>query len=80
MSHLMTMTVSGLDIERFSAEERLELLDRLWDSLSQTPNAIPVTDAQRAELDRRLADLEQDGATGVSLDEVEAKILKDRAR
>jgi putative addiction module component (TIGR02574 family) len=72
------MMISSFDIDHFSPEERLELLDRLWDSLSKKPEAIAVTDAQRAELDRRLADMEHDPDAGVSFDEVEQRILKVR--
>ena len=36
-----------------SVEDRLELIEDLWDSLVATPEAIPVTDAQRRELARR---------------------------
>jgi putative addiction module component (TIGR02574 family) len=32
---------------------RLDLLEEIWDSLIETPAAIPVTDAQRKELARR---------------------------
>jgi putative addiction module component (TIGR02574 family) len=44
--------VSTIDIAKLSPEERLELLEQLWDSLS--PEAVPMTDAQEEELDRRL--------------------------
>ena len=36
-----------------SVADRLQLLDEIWDSLAATPEAIPVTDAQRKELARR---------------------------
>ena len=36
--------------------DRLELIGAVWDSLS--PNDLPVTDAERALLDARLADME----------------------
>ena len=49
-----------VDIAELSAQERLELLERLWESLSADPSAVPLTDAQREELDRRLDDLEAD--------------------
>ncbi len=39
-------------IEHLSADEKVELLDVLWESLEA--DRLPLTDAQRAELDRRL--------------------------
>lgn len=61
-------------IESLSKDERLDLLERLWDSLSETPADVPVTQAQQAELDRRSDALDRDvakgGALGVPWDEV----------
>jgi putative addiction module component (TIGR02574 family) len=36
-------------------EERLQLLEVIWDSLTEIPEAIPVSDDVREELERRLA-------------------------
>jgi len=63
-----------INIETLSLEERLQLLDELWDSLCETPEAIPLTDAQREELDRRLDDLEREGPTGIPWEEVLTRI------
>ncbi len=42
-------------IVSLNPSDRLELIGALWDSLS--PNDLPVTDAERALLDARLADM-----------------------
>ncbi len=63
-----------LDIANLSAEERLRLLEELWDSLSATPEAIPLTNAQREELDRRLDELDRDGPAGIPWEEVLRRI------
>lgn len=36
------------------ASERLQLVEAIWDSLVEVPEAIPLTDSVREELDRRL--------------------------
>jgi putative addiction module component (TIGR02574 family) len=59
-----------VDIAKLSPEDRLRLLEELWDSLSQNPEMIPVTDAQREELDRRLDELDREGPIGIPWDEV----------
>jgi putative addiction module component (TIGR02574 family) len=51
-------------IEALSTEERLELLERIWESLRRTPAAVRVSDEQKAELDRRSAALDQHVARG----------------
>jgi putative addiction module component (TIGR02574 family) len=61
-------------IESLSNEERLELLERLWDSLNVTPSRVVATPAQLAELDRRSDAFDEDAAKrqalGVPWDEV----------
>jgi len=42
------------DILKLTVSERLQLIDELWESIAATPEAVPLTDAQMAELDRRL--------------------------
>ena len=67
----------GIEIENLTLEERLTLLGDLWDSLS--PEEVPVTEAQRRELDRRLDDLEQDQEPGIPWTEV-LRQIRDRTR
>jgi putative addiction module component (TIGR02574 family) len=67
-----------IDIQALSPAQRLELIELLWDSLSSTPEAIPFTDAQRAELDRRLDELDREGPIGIPAEEVLARL--DRLR
>ena len=63
-----------IDIANLSAEERLRLLEELWDSLSATPEAVPLTNAQREELDRRIDELDRDGPVGIPWEEVLRRI------
>ena len=60
--------MSTIDIAKLSPEERLELLEQLWDSLA--PEAVPMTDAQKEELDRRLDELDREGPAGIPWNEV----------
>jgi putative addiction module component (TIGR02574 family) len=69
----------AVDVGLLSDDERLELLDRLWESLGRDPRALPLSAGQRAELDRRLDDLEKEGPVGIPWDEVVAQI-RARAR
>ena len=63
-----------IDIANLSAEERLRLLEELWESLSATPEAVPLTNAQREELDRRLDELDRDGPVGIPWEDVLRRI------
>lgn len=42
-------------IQELSVADRLRLLEEVWVSLSANPEAIPVPDWHRGELDKRLA-------------------------
>ena len=63
---------SSIDIRGLTAEERLALLSDIWDSLA--PEEVPLTEAQRTELDRRLDDLEADSDLGIPWEEVLRRI------
>jgi putative addiction module component (TIGR02574 family) len=66
--------MATIDIARLSFEERLRLLDELWESLSRTPEAIPLTEPQREELDRRMDELDREGLVGIPWEEVLRRI------
>lgn len=68
-----------VDITALNRDEQLRLLETLWDRLSLTPEAIPLTDAQREELDRRLDDLDCEGPVGIPADEVLSRLHARRA-
>ena len=62
--------MAAIDISTLTVEQRLELLDEIWVSLYETPQAIPLTEAQREELDRRIKDLDREGPVGQPLEQV----------
>jgi len=47
-------------------EQRIQLVEDLWDSIAADQESLPLTEEQRAELDRRLDAYEADGDTGRS--------------
>jgi putative addiction module component (TIGR02574 family) len=63
-----------IDINKLTPEERLDLIEELWDSLSADPAKIPLTDPQAKELDRRVAEMEQDKSLGIPWEAVLAQI------
>lgn len=68
----MHISLKSLGIEKLSVEERLALVEELWDSIAA---ATPLTDAQRAELDRRIADHEAHPDDVVSWEDVKSSIV-----
>jgi len=55
----MNMKLSKLPID-----ERIKLVEELWDSIAADQEALPLTREQKAELDQRLDAYEADGNRG----------------
>jgi putative addiction module component (TIGR02574 family) len=70
----MSPTMKSLGIDQLSVAERILLVEEIWDSIATTPDEVPLTDAQKAELDRRLAAYEADPGAGSSWEEVKARL------
>jgi putative addiction module component (TIGR02574 family) len=49
-------TLQELGLDRLSPEDRLAVADAIWDSVVREAESAPLSPAQRAELERRLAD------------------------
>ena len=54
------------NVLELSASDRLEVMEEIWDSLDEEKVGSGLTDAMRAELDRRLADHEANPSDAVS--------------
>ena len=60
------------EIVLLTPPERLALISQLWDSLED--DHLPLTMAQRTELDRRLATLDQDRREGITWAALKAEL------
>ena len=47
-------TLARTDILNLSVSERIQLVEDIWDSITQVPDSIELSEAQRVELDKRL--------------------------
>jgi putative addiction module component (TIGR02574 family) len=56
--------------------ERVRMVEAIWDSIAAVPDALPLTQWQKDELDRRLAEFEADPDSGATLEEVFARIRR----
>jgi putative addiction module component (TIGR02574 family) len=68
------MSTPAIDIQKLAPKERIQLIAELWESLRQVPDAVPISLAQRAELDRRLDALDRGEVELVSWDEVKLQL------
>jgi putative addiction module component (TIGR02574 family) len=62
------------ELFKLSAAERLELVEELWDSLSDDDEALALTPEQREDLARRLVEADADPTGGSPADLVFERI------
>jgi putative addiction module component (TIGR02574 family) len=77
------MSKPAFDYRSLSVDDRLRLVGDIWDSIAEEANAnpalLPLTEAQKAELDRRIAEYDADPSTGVPMDQA-LKSIRHRLR
>ncbi len=64
------------EIEQLSVAERIQLIDEIWESIAETPDALPLTEAQKELLDARLAAMEANPEEGRTWAQVKATLTK----
>lgn len=64
------------NLRQLPLEERIRLVEDLWDSIAADQSLLPLTPEQRAELDRRLDAYEADREAGRSAEDVIADLRK----
>jgi putative addiction module component (TIGR02574 family) len=66
--------VSVAEILELPVQERIHLVELIWESIAAFPQAIEVSPQLKTELSARLADFERDPEAGYSWDEVKSKL------
>lgn len=64
------------DILNMSVSERIQLVEDIWDSIAEVPEAVSLTDAQKRELDNRLDSYHKNPIEGSPWEEVRKRIQK----
>ena len=62
------------DLMELNIEERLVFLEDAWDRIAAEPDSVPLTQAQREELDRRLEAHRRNPSRGSSWKEVRSRL------
>lgn len=71
----MPPTLQELGIDRLSADDRLALAEAIWESVAREAEQATLSEAQRQELDRRLADSIARPDAVTPWEEVKARLL-----
>jgi putative addiction module component (TIGR02574 family) len=61
------------EILKLPVDERLRLLELIWESIAANPSAVPLSDAHRAVVDERLAEHARNPDDVLTRDEVLAE-------
>lgn len=73
------MVRPALDLDQLTVSERLALIQAVWDSLRAHPEALPLTDAERALIVARREEHRRDPAGAVPWAQVRAELWADQA-
>jgi putative addiction module component (TIGR02574 family) len=75
---IVSASVRSLGIDRLNVDERLALVDEIWASICRDAKSLPLTEAQRIELDRRIADDDDFPNDVMPWDDVKAAVRQQR--
>jgi putative addiction module component (TIGR02574 family) len=66
--------ISIADILELPVQERIRLVELIWDSVAAIPEAVKISPELKAELEVRLKEFEANPAAGYSWDQVKSRI------
>ncbi len=70
----MNQPMNVSDIKLLSIPERILLVEEIWDSIAAEQESLPITQAQRDELDRRIAASDAAPDEGASWQDVKSRL------
>jgi len=76
VAKISDMAKRAIDYEKLSIAERLQLVEDIWDSIADETESLPLTDAQKAELDRRLEQYRRDPDSAIPWEQVREDLRK----
>lgn len=66
--------ISIADILELPVQERIRLVELIWDSVAAVPEAVEVSSGLRAELEARLREFEANPEEGYSWEQVKSRL------
>ena len=68
--------MTATEIRKLSLAERIQLLEDVWDSIADEPDAWELTEEQKDELDRRVAAYDANPQNTFTWEEVKARLME----
>jgi putative addiction module component (TIGR02574 family) len=72
----MFPTMKSLGIDQLTVAQRILLVEEIWDSIAADTESMPLTEAQKQDLDRRLAAYEANPSAVSSWEDVKARLQR----
>lgn len=72
--------ISIADILQLPVQERIRLVELIWDSVAAVPEAVEISPELKAELEARLAEFEENPDAGFSWEQVKSHLNDDSWR
>lgn len=66
--------ISISDILQLPVQERIRLVELIWDSVAAVPEAVEISPELKAELEARLAEFEENPDAGFSWEQVKSRL------
>ena len=72
------MNTRVAEILELSVAEKIQIVEDIWDSISNSPEELPLSEKEKTELDKRLADYEQNPGDGIEWETLKKNILQSK--
>ena len=66
------------EAKKLPVDERIALVEEIWDSIAEDNGCFELTDAQKQELDRRIQSIQQNPQAGRSWEDIKSEFLKSK--
>lgn len=70
----MSQTLKALGIDQLSVAQRILLVEEIWDSIVAEAEDLPLTEAQKQDLERRLGEYNDNPDAGSTWEDVRARL------
>ncbi len=70
----MEQCLTPSEIKKLSVAERILIVEEIWDSIAAEQESVQLTEAQKTELDRRIASCDASPNEGKSWEEIKRRL------
>ena len=66
------------EAKKLPVDERIALVEEIWDSIAEENGCFELTDAQKQELDRRIQSLQENPQAGRNWEDIKSEFLNSK--